>query len=100
MKDNKIYILLYEFIKYTKGINKVISISKIKKINLIKKNWILKGIRDLDIGSNPHSKGDIFSRFLKNFIEIIKLKINIINLIINKKIIIKMKNKIIYINIV
>lgn len=44
--------------------------SKIKKINLIKKNWILNGIRDLEIGSNPHSNGDIFSRFFDNFIEI------------------------------
>lgn len=79
--------------------SKVISISKIKKINLIKKNWILNGIRDLDIGSNPHSKGDIFSRFLKNFIEIKKFKINIINLIINKINVIKIKNKIIYIKI-
>lgn len=91
--------MLYVFIKYTRGINKVISISKIKKINLIRKNWILNGIRDLDIGSNPHSKGDIFSRFFKSFIEIKKFKVSINNLIINIKNIIKIKNKIIYINI-
>lgn len=73
--------------------------SKIKKINLIKKNWILNGIRDLDIGSNPHSKGDIFSRFFNIFIEIKKFKISINNLIINIKNIIKIRNKITYINI-
>lgn len=85
--------------KYTKGNSKVISISKIKKINLIKKKWILKGIRDLDIGSNPHSNGDIFSRFFKSFKEIKKFNNNIIILIINIKNKIKIKNKIIYINI-
>lgn len=56
------------------GISNVISTSKIKKINLIKKKWILKGGRFLDIGSNPHSKGDNFSRSWKVFFEIIKFK--------------------------
>lgn len=51
----------------------MISISKIKKISLIKKKWTLKGIWLLDIGSNPHSKGDDFSRSWKDFFEIIKL---------------------------
>lgn len=51
--------------------------SKIKKISLIKKNWILKGIRFRDKGSNPHSKGEDFSRFWIIFFEIIKFsKIN------------------------
>lgn len=55
----------------------VISISKIKKISLIIKNWILNGIRFKDKGSNPHSKGEIFSRSWKVFFEIIKFnKIN------------------------
>lgn len=48
--------------KKIKGIKRVISMSKIKKINLIKKNWILKGKWVEEIGSNPHSNGDIFSR--------------------------------------
>lgn len=95
--DNKIHILLNVFIKYTKGIKRVISISKIRKINLIRKNWILNGIRDLDIGSKPHSKGDIFSRFLNSFMEIKKFKIKISSLIIISKSIKKIKNMIIYI---
>lgn len=44
------------------GIKSVISISKIIKINLIKKNWFLKGKWLEDMGSNPHSKGAFFSR--------------------------------------
>lgn len=60
-----------------KGIKSVISISKIKKINLIMKKWTLKGKRFWEIGSNPHSNGEIFSRSWKDFFEIIKLiKIN------------------------
>lgn len=66
-----IYILLKIWVKNTKGIRRVISISKIRKIKLIRKNWILNGIRDLEIGSNPHSNGEIFSRFFDNLIEII-----------------------------
>lgn len=55
------------------GIKSVISISKIKKINLIIKKWVLNGNRFLEIGSKPHSKGDVFSRSWKDFFEIIKL---------------------------
>lgn len=54
----------------------MISISKIKKINLIIKKWILKGGCEKDNGSNPHSNGDIFSRSWKVFFEI-KILINI-----------------------
>lgn len=39
-----------------------ISISKIKNKIAIKKNCKEKGVRAEDLGSNPHSKGDIFSR--------------------------------------
>lgn len=46
--------------------------SKIKKIRLIIKNWILKGMRVGDRGSNPHSNGEDFSRSWKDFFEIIK----------------------------
>lgn len=49
-------------LKKINGINKVISISKIKKIRLIIKNWVLKGIRFKDRGSKPHSNEDNFSR--------------------------------------
>lgn len=56
--------------KITRGISKVISISKIRKIRLIKKNWILKGKWLVEIGSNPHSNGDIFSWSIKDFFEI------------------------------
>lgn len=41
---------------------KAISTSKIKKIIAIKKNWREKGNREEDFGSNPHSKGEHFSR--------------------------------------
>lgn len=62
----------------------MISISKIRKIKLIIKNWILKGIRLLDIGSNPHSKGDDFSRLKIFFLEIRRL-VKIIKIEISKK---------------
>lgn len=74
--------------------------SKIKKINLIIKNWILKGIRLLDIGSNPHSKGDIFSRSWNDFFDKIKL-INNNKKEINKiKLIITIMLIIIYIKVI
>lgn len=59
--------------KKDRGIRSIISISKIKNIKLIKKNWILKGIRVLEIGSNPHSNGEFFSRWLYNFLNNKKL---------------------------
>lgn len=46
-----------------------ISTSKIRKIIVIKKNRIEKGIRDEFIGSNPHSKGEHFSRSLFVFFD-------------------------------
>jgi hypothetical protein len=39
-----------------------ISISKIKKTMAIKKNRMENGIREEFFGSNPHSKGEAFSR--------------------------------------
>lgn len=60
-----------------KGMSSAISISKIKKRSLIIKNWILKGTRFRDKGSNPHSNGEDFSRSWKVFFEIVKFnKIN------------------------
>lgn len=81
-----------------RGIKIVISISKIKKIRLIIKNWILKGIWPLEIGSNPHSKGDDFSRL--NFFFFDKKKLIIIKKIeiIKNNRVRKIKFKINYIN--
>lgn len=36
----------------------------------MRKNWILKGRRLVEIGSNPHSNGDIFSWSIEDFFEI------------------------------
>lgn len=79
----------------------MISISKIKKISLIKKKWTLKGKWLLEIGSNPHSNGDIFSRLWLSFLEIKKLINSIIKEKIKhiKRIIIKLKINKIYKNI-
>lgn len=45
-----------------RGNNKVISTSKIRKITAIKKKRNENGIRAVFKGSNPHSKGEDFSR--------------------------------------
>lgn len=50
---------------------------------VIKKNWIEKGIRVEFFGSNPHSKGDDFSRSIRGDLAN-KEAINIISLQINK----------------
>lgn len=73
-----------------------ISTSKIKKIIVIRKNRMEKGIREEDFGSNPHSNGDIFSRSLIVFFEIIEAN-NITIIEINRIIkLIDMIDKIIY----
>lgn len=97
--DREMYILLNIWAKKTSGISRVISISKIRKINLIKKNWMLKGIRDLEIGSNPHSKGDAFSRFLKSLRDIMVFKIRMDRPKKKNKLVIIIINSIIYIKI-
>lgn len=80
--------------RITRGISRVISISKIKKISLMRKNWILNGKWLEEIGSNPHSNGDIFSWSIKDFFEINIFKnirkdeISIIISIVKSKIII------------
>lgn len=78
------------FIEIIIGKIKAISTSKIKKIIAIKKKWREKGRREEDLGSKPHSKGEHFSRSIKDFLEIkvankiIKIdKIIIISPIIN-----------------
>lgn len=60
------------------GIMRVISTSKIKKITAIKKNCMEKGARENNWGLNPHSKGDSFSRSLKDLLPKIELRIIII----------------------
>lgn len=48
---------------------RAISTSKIKKIIVIKKNRSEKGSREEDLGSNPHSKGEHFSRSVSAFFD-------------------------------
>jgi hypothetical protein len=91
------YQVRLEIFKLTiKGNNRVISTSKIKKIIAIKKKCNEKGRRADDFGSKPHSKGDLFSRSIKDFFETkftIIININIKNL---RKIEIEIKIIIIY----
>lgn len=67
---------------------KAISTSKIKKIMVIKKKCNENGIRAIDLGSNPHSKGEHFSWSIKDFLD--KIKDKIINKMEN---LMKIKNK-------
>lgn len=46
------------------GRRNIISMSKIKNKMANKKNRMENGIRALEVGSNPHSKTDNFSRSL------------------------------------
>ncbi len=46
----------------TEGSKTAISTSKIRKITVTKKNRSEKGRRRPEFGSNPHSKGEDFSR--------------------------------------
>lgn len=52
------------------GINNTISISKTMKIIANKKNRMENGIRALWFGSNPHSNGEDFSRFVMDRIAV------------------------------
>ena len=45
-----------------RGRSNAISMSNTRNRILSKKNRIEKGIREFDIGSNPHSNGVVFSR--------------------------------------
>lgn len=86
--DNNIKFLLIKvdvWIIFTdRGIGRSIeiSMSKIKNIRATEKNWIENEFRDLLILSNPHSKGDIFSRF--NFLCVLIMGSKIVD--INNKI--------------
>lgn len=68
----------------------VISTSKIKKIIVIKKNRKENGSRDDDLGSNPHSNGDLFSRSIKVFFDKIDANnITIVEIVIMMELIIR-----------
>lgn len=82
IKKNLIFVHIIKFTNLNKGIIgkiKAISISKIKKITVIKKKWREKGIRAEDLGSNPHSNGEDFSRSEKDFFD--KMIDNIIKIL-------------------
>ena len=68
----------------TKGKRRTISTSKIRKITVIKKNRKEKGSRDSELGSNPHSKGEAFSRLKIVFLARIRERIITIALIIRR----------------
>lgn len=87
IKKNLIFVQKIKFTNLNSGIMgkiRAISTSKIKKITVIKKKCNENGIRADDFGSNPHSKGEHFSRSENVFFEriidsnIIMLEINII----------------------
>jgi len=82
------------------GIKIVISTSKIKKIIVIRKKWIEKLIRGLERGSNPHSKGEIFSNSLGDFLFRIRVKKIIILEITIRILNIVNIREIIYINLI
>ena len=102
-KDKNIILLneTWEIILKINGNKRISSTSKIKNTREIKKNRMEKGIRALNLGVNPHSKGLIFSRlkiiFFLNISPsaiIIKEKIKKISKVI-KKINISLRNFII-----
>lgn len=72
-------LITANFILITSGNNKTISTSKTKNNTAIKKNRDENGSRETPKGSNPHSNGVSFSRFLIVFFE--KIKDNIIKVI-------------------
>lgn len=87
---------LEKFKIITIGRINAISTSKIKKIIAIKKNRRENGIREELIGSNPHSKGELFSRSKIDFLDKIEAKA-ITTMVINRVIrAIKKIEKIIY----
>lgn len=55
-------ILVFKIIVIGRGINRIISISKTRKITASRKNRRENGIRAEDFGSKPHSNGVDFSR--------------------------------------
>jgi len=72
IKKNTIIIEITETFRENKlataGRMRVSSTSKIRKITAIRKNCTEKGNRADLIGSNPHSKGEGFSRSINSFL--------------------------------
>lgn len=65
-----IQIVMFDVcITITMGRISAISTSNTKKIIVIKKNRSEKGNRAGDLGSNPHSKGEHFSRSVNDFFD-------------------------------
>ena len=92
IKDTVTQVLITDtFSVIIMGRRRVISTSKIKKITAIRKNRNENGIRAVDVGSNPHSNGDAFSRSITVFFDKIDAIIMIIVVIIIKIILVKIK---------
>lgn len=73
------------------GKSKAISTSKIRKITAIRKNRNENGSREELLGSNPHSKGELFSRSIIVFFESIEANdITIITIVARIKAMIEM----------
>ena len=62
--DNFVDSMILYLIKGRIGMIRIISMSKIRNIRVIRKNWTENGNRGLVRGLNPHSNGVIFLRFL------------------------------------
>jgi hypothetical protein len=62
-------IIMVEEIVIAAGRSNTISTSKIRKITAMRKKRIEKGVRGDDLGSNPHSNGDLFSRSMIVFFD-------------------------------
>lgn len=75
MTDDLIVIIIGKII--------IISISKIRNKTLMIKKWIENGIRENDIGLNPHSNEDIFWLSIIDFFFkiVINIDINVDNII-------------------
>jgi hypothetical protein len=54
------------------GRSRIISMSNTRKITARRKNRVENGIREDLFGSNPHSKGDVFSRSFIDVYDIIR----------------------------
>jgi hypothetical protein len=79
-----------------KGSKMAISTSKIRKMIAIMKNRREKGIRDVENGENPHSKGEVFSRsklvFFPKRVAVMIIARAIIKIIVNNLIIISISS--------
>jgi len=67
---------LVAVVKIGIGTSSTISISNTIKMIARRKNRIENGIRALWLGSNPHSNGEDFSRFVDERIEVIQAIVN------------------------